>query len=156
MEDTAINRTVRDTVISQFNESTFNMRNLITDVKEKLDNHMQKFPTRAQTNTATTSQPSHGSRMYAEALVNPPSHVNPRLAAREAIRPRQFMLEGLGRDSKFGEMGSPQLKTELNRVAGKLRLKGNSCSALPQKHRGVLIEVDGDDADCSKPEFTVS
>jgi len=146
MEDTAIDETVRDAVISQFNELTLDMRNLVTDVKEKIDTHMQKFPAGAQTNTAT-SQPSHVSQTYAEALVNPPSHANPRLAAREAIRARQFMLEGLGRDSKLGQMGSPQLKTELNRVAGKLGLKGNGiCSALPQKHRGVLIKVDDDDA----------
>ena len=73
MEDTAINETVRDAVISQFNELTLDMRNLVTDVKEKIDTHMQRFPAGAQTNTAT-SQPSHVSRTYAEALVNPPSH----------------------------------------------------------------------------------
>ena len=43
MEDTAINETVRDAVISQFNELTLDMRNLVTDVKEKIDTHMQQY-----------------------------------------------------------------------------------------------------------------
>jgi len=94
MEETAINETVRDAVISQLNELILDMKTLITDVKDKIDTHMQKFPTGAQTGTATL-QPSYGTRTYAEALVNPLSHANPRLAAREAIRARQFMLEGL-------------------------------------------------------------
>jgi len=93
LKETAINKTVRDTVISQLNELTLN-KTLITDIKDKIDTHMQKFSTGAQTGTATL-QPSYGTRTYAEALVNPPSHANPRLAAREAIRARQFMLEGL-------------------------------------------------------------
>jgi len=146
MEETAINEMVRDMVISQLNELTLDMKTLVTDVKDKIDTHMQKFPTGALTGTATL-QPSHGPRTYAEALVNPPSHANPRLAAREAIRARQFMLEGLDRESKAGQMGSTQLKAELNRIIGKLGLKGNGIrSALPQKHRGILMEVDDDDA----------
>ena len=144
MKETVINETVRDAVISQFNELTLDMRNLVTDVKGKIDTHMQKFPPGAQTNSTT---PPQGSQTYPEALVNPLSHTNPRLAAREAIRAWQFLLEGLDRESKVGKMGGPQLKTELNRIVEKLGLKGNGIrSALLQKHWGVLIEVDNDDA----------
>ena len=64
------------------------------------------------------------------------------LAAREAIRARQFMIKGIDRESKAGQMNGIQLKNELNRIAEKLGLKGKGiCSALPQKHHRVLVEV---------------
>jgi hypothetical protein len=38
-------------------------------------------------------------RSYANALINPPPHADPRLAARAGIKARQFMFEGLDRES---------------------------------------------------------
>jgi len=52
MEETAINTTVRDMVITQLNELTLDVRSLVTDTKEKIDEHFQKTPT--TTHTATT------------------------------------------------------------------------------------------------------
>jgi len=144
MEETAINTTVRDAVITQLNELTLDMRSLVTDAKEKIDEHLQKTPTATYT-AATPPQPPYGTRSYAEALVTAPPHANPKLAAREGIRARQFMLEGPERGSKVSQMNGMQLKNEFNRILGSLGRKEKGIrSALPQKHKGVLFETDDD------------
>ena len=76
MEETVINTTVRNVVITQLNELILDVRSLITDAKEKIDEHLQKTPT--TTHTATTPpQPPYGTRLYVEALVTTPPHANP-------------------------------------------------------------------------------
>ncbi len=85
MEETEINTTVRDTVITQLNELTLDVRLLVTDTKEKIDEHLQKTPTTTHTVT-TPPQSPYGTCSYAEALVTAPPYVNLKLAAREGIR----------------------------------------------------------------------
>ena len=71
MEETVINTTVRDAVITQLNELTLDVRLLIMGAKEKIDEHLQKTPT--ATHTATTPpQPPYGTCSYVEALVTAP------------------------------------------------------------------------------------
>jgi hypothetical protein len=62
--------------------------------------------------------------MYTESLIHPPPHANPRLAAREGIRARQIMLEGIDQDSKLSHLDGTQLKTEFNKILGAAGLIG--------------------------------
>ena len=42
MEETTINKIVRDSVISQINELTIDMRSLVNDAKQKIDKYITK------------------------------------------------------------------------------------------------------------------
>ena len=68
--------------------------------------------------------PPGNGRGYADALIHPPPHANPRLAAREGIRARQVLLEGIDPASKLGGMGSAQVKGELNKIIREAGLTG--------------------------------
>jgi len=96
MEEVMMNETIRDAVITHINELTLDMKSLVTDAKEKFDSHVQQqlSAETCSTPTVTPSQPYYVPQTFAEALVNPPPHANPTLAARGGIRARQFMLEG--------------------------------------------------------------
>jgi hypothetical protein len=84
--------------------------------------------------------------MYADMLINPPLHANPRLAAREGMRARQFMLGGLEKDSKMGQMSGIQLKEEMNQKLSELGQKDKKIqSAVIQRHRSILIEMETDE-----------
>lgn len=148
MEEITINEIVREAVISQLNELTTDMKALVEDVKEKIDEHIQQMPTEKNSTEATKNQERSPSQWsYAKALINPPLHTNPRLAAREGIRARQMMLEGVDANSKVGQMNNTQLKVEFNRILTELGLKGkNIRSAITQKHKGILIEMENDAA----------
>jgi hypothetical protein len=79
-------------------------------------------------------------------LVNPPAHANPRVAAKEGIRARQFLIEGI-RNSKFSHLDTSQLKAELNKLlidagipSGKIR------TITTPRGGGTIIETDTDEA----------
>ena len=93
-EETSINETVRDAITSQLSELTSDVKLLIDDAKQKIDKHIQTKSAKLGNNAdMTSSQPAYLPRSYAHALISPPPHANPRLAAREGIRARQIMLE---------------------------------------------------------------
>src|ERR1700678_836453 len=83
---------------------------------------------------------------YASALINPPAHANPRVAAREGIKARQFLIQGL-KKSKFSHLDSFQLKTELNKILPKLGLPtGKIQSVINSIGGGTVIKADSDEA----------
>ena len=83
---------------------------------------------------------------YASAIFNPPPHVNPKLAAKEGIKARQFLLLGV-KESVFRQYDTQKLKAELNKVLQDLGFKdGKIRSVISQKGRGTLIKVDYDAA----------
>ena len=56
-------------------------------------------------------------------------------------------LRNWTRNSRLGRYSGPQLKNELNRITGRLGFKENRIhSTLFQKHQGILIEVDKNEA----------
>jgi hypothetical protein len=70
--------------------------------------------------------------------------VNPKLAAKEGIKSRQFVLMGI-KESAFGQHDTQKLKEELNKISRSLGLKdGKIRSLLSQKDGNHLIEVDSD------------
>ena len=145
MEETSVNEVIRDAVLSQLNELTIDVKSLIEDAKEKIDEHVTKRSSELHDNVPT--QPTQPQRSYADALITPPPHADPKLAAREGIRARQFMLEGVGEDSKVSHLNAMQLKSEFNRILSNLGLEGRKArSAIPQKHKGILFEMDDDTA----------
>ena len=121
LEETQINMTVKEAFDSQITEFTSDMQMLIQDAKEKIDIHIKAAEERlTQLNTPPTPPgnqpaPTSHSRSYASVLVNPPAHANPRIAAREGIKARQFAVEGI-KDSKFSHLDNLQLKAELNKI----------------------------------------
>jgi hypothetical protein len=150
IEENSINEVVRDATVSQLNELAKDVKMLVEGAKESIDNHLQMKAaafndSSITTTTAGGNEINQGRRTYAEALVNPPAHANPRLAAREGIRARQVMIEGVERDSRLGQMSGAKLKEEINRVLREVGLGGRGVrSALPQRNKGMLIELEND------------
>lgn len=140
---------LQETVNTQLSTMSEDLSLLTMDIKEKVDNHLEvkladldksidrinqvigklkkiKENT-SRTNQGTNSiQPGNtrGHRTCVETLVAPPPHANPRLLAKEGIKARQLMLEGLDENSKLGKMDNMQLKEELNKITRMLGLEG--------------------------------
>ena len=57
------------------------------------------------------------------------------------------MLEGIDQNSLIGKMDGSQLKAEFNKILGEIGWKGKGIrSAIIQKNKGVLIELETDEA----------
>ena len=69
------------------------------------------------TKEATTTLNLHkqNTATYTSALINPPAHTNPKIAA------RQFLIEGV-KNFKFAHLDNTQLKTKLNKILSLLEL----------------------------------
>ena len=108
--------------------------------------HAQAALTPLQPHSEQTCPPPTR-KSYAETLVDPPPHANPRLAAKEGIRAQQIMLEGIDRDSKISQMNGPQMKLEINRILEEVGLEGKGIrSAIAQRNGGILIKMENDNA----------
>ena len=93
-EDMAINDTVKMIFESYIMEFTSNMKQLMDDVKEKVDLHLREVITKLAQEAVKAMTPETGSltaeasmlkaQSYASALFNPPPHINPKVAAKEA------------------------------------------------------------------------
>lgn len=119
MENTQINNTLREALDSHLTKLTSDMKTLIEDAKEKIDEQVKLAEERLSSTIEPASQYRPLSTSYASVLVNPPAHANPRVAAREGIKARQFLLEGI-KTSKFSHLDTIQLKTELNKIISDL------------------------------------
>ena len=155
MEDDAVNETVRAAFASQITEFTSDMKLLVDDVNTKIGEQLKdalkqitqaKGNAPAQTTTGGNGPQPPMNTSYAAALVNPPPNVNPKLAAKEGIRARQFLFTGI-KDSAYGHHDTQQLKADLNKNAKQLGMTGGKIrSVLSQRDGSVLIEVDSDAA----------
>jgi hypothetical protein len=148
MEDYTLATLLRDTVNEQLSTMTEDLSLITTDIKEKMDNQLEEKLAdldksmdrinrvigkleKAEENTPRTGldtnstqvRNARSTRTYADTLVAPPSHADPRLAAKEGIKVRQLMLEGTDDNPKMGEMDNTQLKEELNRITRSLGLE---------------------------------
>ena len=145
MEDAQINESLRLALDSQMTEFTFDMKTLIEDAKEKIsihakvtEEHLNSIPTPPPT------QPTHQAASYASILVNPPAHANPRVAAKEGIKARQFLIEGM-KNSKFSHLDTLQLKALLNNLISELGLQSGKIRSVNNSRNGsTLIEADTD------------
>jgi hypothetical protein len=134
IEENAISAVIRDAVITQVNELAVDMKALVDDARTKIDDHAKmrkdeadQIPTPSTTTTRDTNertQTPRPYRSYADTLINLPPHADPKLAAREGIKARQIMLEGINQNSIIGRMDGPQMKTELNKIMGEVGWKG--------------------------------
>ena len=170
MESYAMVELIRDTVNIQLSTLAEDMQLLTTDVREKIDNNLGDKITdldknmdrinrvidkleKAGTNALSAGRGGNpaqanytqGTRTYAEALITPPPHADPKLAAKEGIRARQHMLEGIGEDSKLRGMDDMQIKDELNKITRELGLEGRGIRTVTrQRLGGLLIEMADD------------
>jgi hypothetical protein len=126
VEEEATNEIVRKVFDSQITEFTSDMKLLVEDVNTKIDTHLKEAtirwnetikamapslpptpPTVTSTNRHNQHQnqnpPAQATESYATELISPPSNVNPRLAAWEGIRARQFLLEFKDEDPEDSE-----------------------------------------------------
>jgi hypothetical protein len=82
---------------------------------------------------------------YASTLISPPAHANPEVAAREGIKARQFMIQGL-KDSKLSHLDTIQLKAEFNKTFPELGFPtGRIRSAVNTRSGGTVIEAETDE-----------
>jgi hypothetical protein len=149
LEETHINNIVKEAFDSQITEFTSDMKLLIEHAKEKIDGHLKESEGRlsqiadnavAQAKQVQLMQPA----TYASTLNAPPPHANPRIAAKEGIKARQFLLEGLA-NTKFSHTDVFQLKTELNNLLGNLGLKNGKIRSISKlRNGGALVEMDSD------------
>lgn len=148
MEESQINSTVKEAFDSQITEFTSDMKLLIEDAREKIDMHLKTSEEKVNqliNNAMAQPRQTHQSS-YASALIAPPPHANPRVAAREGIKARQFMLEGMD-DTRLAHMDNVQLKLELNKILLEAGLeKGKIRSVVGIRNRGSLVEMDSDEA----------
>jgi hypothetical protein len=124
------------------------MATLIDEAKGKLNEHFKETEGRlTQIIDKAIVQPRQAQQgSYASIANTPPPHANPRVAAKEGIKARQFLMEGL-KDTKFSHTDIFQLKTELNIILGGLGLKNGKIRSVNKIHNdGTLIEMDSDEA----------
>jgi hypothetical protein len=156
-EEEAINETVKEAFDSQMTEFTSDMKQLIDDVNTKIDNHLKtaitqitKAAAEAVPPAATTirqDNPAVTNITYATTLINPPPHANPKLAAREGIRARQFLLIKAD-DYTFGRHDIQQLKDDINKTLRELEASEGKVRAITSRNgteRSIIIEVDTDE-----------
>ena len=148
MEETQINKILQDSFNTQISELTSDMATLIKDAKEQLQEQFIVNEARlTQLIDKAAVQPrTNPTGTYAAAASNPPPHANPRVAAKEGIKARQFLLEGLT-NTKFSHTDTTQLKAEFNTILGTLGLsEGRIRSVNKIRNGGTLIEMDSDGA----------
>ena len=135
VEDSHINTTLREALDSQMTEFTSDFKLLVEDAKEKFDEHVK---TVGKQRTDMAVPPPAQSRpltnMCASALINPPAHTNPKVATREGIKARQFMIQGLD-GSKLSHLDASQLKAEFNRTLLEL---GSAWKSSPVRFLGLF------------------
>ena len=80
------------------------------------------------------------------AFINPPPHTNPKLAAREGIKVRQFALSGLN-TSSISHLTPSQIKDPLNNIVTDLGLTSGKIRTINIAHNtDTIIEADSDAA----------
>jgi len=149
LEETQINLTVKEAFDSQITEFTSDMKLLVEDAKEKIDAHIKASEERLAKVPQThmpNSQPTPPVNTYASILVNPPAHANPRVAAREGIKARQFAFGGI-KNSKLSHLDTVQLKTELNKILTDIGLTTGKIRSITKSRNGDnILEMDSDEA----------
>lgn len=146
MEETQINGILKDAFDTQIRELTSDMATLIEDAKEKLNEHFKDTEGRlTQLVDKAASQPRQTQpATYASAIANPPPHANPRVAAKEGIKARQFLMEGIA-NTKFSHTDVFQLKTILNNILEELGIQDGKIRSISKlRNGGALLEMDSD------------
>jgi hypothetical protein len=149
MEETQINGILKEAFDTQITELTADMATLIQDAKDKLTDHFKESEEKlAQLIEKADVQHNNTQQQttYASIINNPPPHANPRVAAKEGIKARQILLDGIA-NTKFSHTDVFQLKTELNNILGGLGLKDGKIRSINKlRNDGTLLEMDTDAA----------
>ena len=112
MEETQIKAILKEAFDIQIKELMSDMAMLIEDAKEKLNSHFKETEgrlTQLVDKAAIQPKQTH-TTTYAAVANNPPPHANLRIAAKEGIKARQFLLKGLT-NTKYSHTDVFQLKT---------------------------------------------
>ena len=145
LEDSQINITVRDALDSQMTEFTSDFKMLIEDAKERIDEHAKASEKRLASLAPPPTQSRSFTSTYASVLVNPPAYANPKVATREGIKARQFMIQGLN-ETKLSHLNPIQLKAEVNKILSELGSPaGKIRSIVISRSGGTVIEADTDE-----------
>ena len=147
MEESQINVTLRNALDSQMTEFTLDIKMLIEDAREKIDEYIKATEDWLDNLLASPlTQPRLPTNSYASVLVNPPPHANPRIVAREGIKARQFLVQGL-KESKFSHFDIQQLKAEFNKFLIELGLSSGKIWSVVNTWSGsTVLEADSDEA----------
>ena len=162
LEENALHETVRDSVTVHLNELGKDLKDLVTDTTQQIDKHINRrlaLLSEATDELLTTAKttldefPHLGTNLsgdapaanYKQALLRPPPHVDPRIAAKEGIRIRQFLLTGITRDSALAKTNAAEAKKKVNRTLDETGSNGiKARSALRQSNNDILIEMESD------------
>ena len=162
LEENTLHEAVRDSVTVQLNELGSDLKDFATDATRRIDEHLENKLSEISEATKTlvdsvkeslNNIPTSGNNNasiapplnYRQALVNPPPHADLCLVAKEGIKLRQFLVEGVTRDSKIGKMSAAEAKKIINEAIGKAGGDGlKARSALRQNKSGLLVEMETD------------
>src|SRR6202522_1199418 len=147
MEDAQINISLREALDAQMTDFTSDFKMLIKDAKEKIDKHAKASEERlARIPAPLPTQSRSPPNLYVSALINPPAHANLRVAGREGIKARQFLIQGI-KESKFSHLDPLQIKAELNKILPDLDLPSGKIRSVASTRSGrTVIEADTDEA----------
>ena len=146
MEETQIHTAVKEAVNVQINEATIDTQKLIQDASHKVGDLIKQIEDKIALipPTPQAAQISPSPHTYASALINPPPHANPKLAACKGIKARQFALTGL-KDSAISHLNPSQLKTLTNKIITDLgHTTGKIRSITNMRTNGIILEADCD------------
>ena len=169
VEKTAMQEALKDAIDSQMNELHKNFATLVSEATERVDAHLntkldemttgmetlnnliQKAEeTRQPTTRSNTEEDTNSrrtARSHAEVIAASTKGINPRLAAKEGIKARQFMLEGVINNAKLSHLTDNQIKDELNRTITQQGFEGKCIrSATKQRLGGILLEMHNENA----------
>ena len=77
--------------------------------------------------------------------MNPPPHADPRLVAKEGIRIQQFMVKGITRDSRVGNMSIAEVKKAANKALENVGSSRHKVRLVTrQGKKGLLVEIESD------------
>ena len=167
IKENAIHETVWDSVMVQLDAFGTDLKDYITDATKWIDEHLENkiveiseatktlidtvketfnnFPSTLPGPRNNTGNGPSTPLDYRQALIRPPPHVDPRLAAKEGIRLRQFLVEGVERDSRIGRMDAPEARKMVNQAIATTGGEGiKARSTLQQNKSGLLIKMETD------------
>ena len=147
IEETQISTTVKEALDNQIMEFASDIKLLIEDAKDKISHHLKTTEDHTAKEATSTLNPCRqNTTTYASVLINPPAHANPKIAAREGIKARQFLIEGV-KNSNFAHLDNTQIKTELNKILSELELPSSRIQSITSTKNGrTTIEMNTDEA----------
>ena len=123
MADDGIKESIRELILGELNSMVEDINGTLEgvkkDMREEVSKHVETLKQAATTQKPTqqdATETDFSDSPYKDALAKPPPSADPRIAAKEGIRARQFLID-LRQDSPLRQMTIQQIHNVFNKVA---------------------------------------